>query len=208
MSKDDEKVWVFPACMLKEFDGFPGVMTAPEAWTTFAHKVLETCRFMRRGDVEEAPTVQQVIPYVLVRWGDRVLVYNRGAKGGEKRLADKWSIGVGGHVNPQDYDKEKDSPFDVLLNCASRELGEELTAAGYLTAQPNLVFRGLLKTDVTSVDEVHFGVVFEAPFASIAEVGGSEEIERYRWVTVDELRNYSLELWSQLVLEEILLKEK
>ena len=45
--------------------------------------------------------------YSIFRHGARYLCYQRGGKSGEKRLAAKRSIGIGGHINP--HDQREDS---------------------------------------------------------------------------------------------------
>ena len=59
---------------------------------------------MRRGDAEEDPTHKQVIPYLVLRDGERWFLMRRTRAGGDARLHDRWSIGVGGHLNPGDGD--------------------------------------------------------------------------------------------------------
>ena len=60
--------------------------------------------FLRRGDAEEDPTHKQVIPYLVLRDGERWFLMRRTQAGGDARLHDLWSIGVGGHLNPGDGD--------------------------------------------------------------------------------------------------------
>jgi predicted NUDIX family phosphoesterase len=209
MKKEDELVWVFPDCLSKEFEDLPGISRNPMDWAYLVAEVLPQCVFMRRGDVEDDPSMQQVIPYIVGRHEDKVLVYNRGTSGAENRLADLFSIGIGGHINPVDAeDTLADEPLDVLLHASAREMSEELTADNTGLENYRLMFKALLKTDVTEVDAVHFGVVFEARFANLDGVDGSDEIDRVRWVTLEGLRNYNLESWSELVFEQVLLKEE
>lgn len=202
MGKDDEQVLVFPHCGLKQIGSPQGLDISTQTWSTYVCDVLPNSRYMYRRDVEDDPTMQQIIPYVVCRWHDHILVYNRGGKGGEKRLADKWSIGIGGHINPVD---EQKSRIDTLRAAAYRELGEEL---GSLSVAPMLYYVGLLKTDSNEVDLVHTGVVFTANFNTKKQFDGSDEIERHRWVPLTELGDYELESWSEVVREELLRKNK
>lgn len=203
MNKDDELVWVFPECALRNFDNLPGVTPSVKDWTRFVRDVLETCRFMRRGDVEDEPTLQQVIPYVVIRLADVMLVYNRGKKGKETRLADEWSIGIGGHVNLADENEEDTNPFDTFMNAMEREIMEELNISKAEIDAGNFQFLGLLKSEATEVDRVHFGVVFTLQLPEI-ELGQTEEMDRYQWVTKEKLSEYSLESWSELVAQNLL----
>ncbi|HEV1996767.1 MAG TPA: hypothetical protein VGR61_01365, partial [Candidatus Dormibacteraeota bacterium] len=55
--------------------------------------------FKRRGDVEEDPGFQQIIPYVVFRHGDRYFLTKRLKESSEKRLRHLYSLGIGGHIN-------------------------------------------------------------------------------------------------------------
>jgi predicted NUDIX family phosphoesterase len=68
---------------------------------------FETCLavhgfYVERARAEREPAWKQVIPYAVVVRGSEVLLMKRLRKGGEGRLFDKLSIGVGGHLNPVD----------------------------------------------------------------------------------------------------------
>ena len=54
---------------------------------------------------EDDERYRQLIPcIVVVNSKGQILAYNRGSKGGEKRLASKWAIGFGGYVKIEDRD--------------------------------------------------------------------------------------------------------
>ena len=93
---------------------------------------------MRRGDAEEDPTHKQVIPYLVLRDGERWFLMRRTRAGGDARLHDRWSIGVGGHLNPGDGD---------VAGGLRREWAEELVA----DFEPVYVPVGLLNDDTTAV---------------------------------------------------------
>ena len=107
---------------------------------------------MRRGDAEEDPTYKQVIPYLVLRDGERWFLMRRTRAGGDARLHDLWSIGVGGHLNPGDGDLE---------GGLRREWAEELVADFVPEFEPV----GLLNDDTTPVGAVHVGLVFVADAA-------------------------------------------
>ena len=108
--------------------------------------------FLRRGDAEEDPTHKQVIPYLVLRDGERWFLMRRTRAGGDARLHDLWSIGVGGHLNPGDGDVE---------GGLRREWAEEVVA-GF---EPAFEAVGLLNDDTTPVGAVHVGIVFIADAA-------------------------------------------
>jgi predicted NUDIX family phosphoesterase len=111
--------------------------------------------FRPRGELEDDPTWKQVIPYLVVRDGARFLLMRRTRAGGDERLFERYSIGVGGHLNPGDGDVE---------GGLRREWAEEI-AAGFV---PEFTFVGLLNDDEDPVGAVHLGFVYEADAAGRA----------------------------------------
>ncbi len=105
-----------------------------------------------RGEAEQDPDWQQVIPYLLMRDGERLFLMQRTRAGGDDRLHDLYSLGIGGHLNPQD---------GGVMNGLRREFHEEMVAAW--EPEPRLL--GLLNDDDVLVGQVHVGVVFEADAA-------------------------------------------
>src|SRR5262245_26677858 len=109
--------------------------------------------FVERRAAEQDSSWKQVIPYVVVRRGDALLLLERKKKQGEARLHGKLSIGVGGHINP--VDDGGAGGGDVLLEGLRRELDEELDVQGALDVRA----AGFLNDDSTDVGAVHYGLV-------------------------------------------------
>ncbi len=152
-------------------------------------------RFVDRPLAEDDPTHKQLIPYVVVRDGDRVFLMERTEAGGDARLHRKASLGVGGHLNP--VDEGEDSLTDGLR----REWSEELSADW----DPDFQLMGMLNDDSNPVGAVHLGVVF-----SVEAEGRPVAVREHdklvgRWATVAEIRAAwdRLETWSQLVGEHL-----
>jgi len=103
--------------------------------------------FADRDRVEEDPSLKQLIPYALVVRDESVFLFQRTDRGGERRLHGKLSVGVGGHVNPEDES-------DVIHAALHRELGEELVLPPF-----GVRIAGLVNNDATPVGSVHIGVV-------------------------------------------------
>ena len=106
-------------------------------------------RFEPRASMEADPSFKQIIPYVVLRDRERYFLMRRTRAGGDARLHDAWSIGVGGHVNPGDAD---------LAGGLLREWTEELVA----DFVPEFRLVGLLNDDTTDVGRVHLGAVYLA----------------------------------------------
>jgi predicted NUDIX family phosphoesterase len=108
--------------------------------------------FLPRAAMEHDPSWKQVIPYPVLRDGDDWFLMRRTRAGSDERLHDRYSIGVGGHVNPEDGGLDGD-----LATALRREWHEELV----VDFVPAFRFVGLLNDDTTPVGQVHLGLVYE-----------------------------------------------
>lgn len=191
-----ERVLVLPRADVPGGCDFHGVHAAQRGLLAeLRAAVAAHGRYLDRPDAEEDPTHKQLIPYVVVRDGERVFLMHRTDAGGDPRLHGKASIGVGGHLNPVD---EGD---DALMSGLRREWGEELEADW----EPAFELIGLLNDDSNPVGAVHLGVVF-----SVEARGRAIDVrERDKLVGAfagaDELAASwpRLETWSQLVADAL-----
>ncbi len=199
MSVAEEKVLVFPRSVFERLGVFQGFRTDVDRYLP---TILDPRNnsFMPRAQAETNPDFKQIIPYVVVTDGKRVLHYVRGKKAGEQRLVTKGSIGIGGHINDEDH-----SLFAVgvqaFQDAVRREVCEELAIQGSFDARPV----GLINDDSTEVGRVHFGVVhvlFRAPEQARKK---EQVITQIEFVPIEELktRREQMESWSQLCLDNI-----
>ena len=160
--------------------------------------------FRKRGEVEEDPSFQQVIPYVVFRHGDRYFLTKRLKESSEKRLRHLFSLGVGGHINREDLSDEPGA--DPVIVGLRREFEEEVVYAGRWTHR----MIGLLNDDSNDVSRVHLAVVFEvigdSPEISIRETGKLDG----ELLSLEEMKIYYLDMesWSQLIYDHLLAREK
>lgn len=122
--------------------------------------------FTDRDPAEQNPELKQLIPYCVVARDTsptELLCVQRLAKQGEGRLHGKLSIGLGGHINPQD-----ESGKDLLTDALHRELAEELVLPDVDLPEPR--FLGLLNDDATDVGSVHAGLVFLLTVSAMTEI--------------------------------------
>lgn len=195
----DELVLVVPtAAVVAELGGgaaWHGILEAAAAGeAALADLIRREGAFRPRSAMEADPTWKQVIPYPVLRDGDAWYLMRRTRAGGDARLHDRYSIGVGGHVNPADGALDGD-----LGRALAREWHEELV----VDFVPPFRFVGLLNDDTTPVGQVHLGLVYEGDaagrpvairefeklsgaFASSAEVGAVRD---------------RLETWSRLAFD-------
>jgi predicted NUDIX family phosphoesterase len=201
MEVKKERVAVFPAANVEHFEDLPGYGDSEINFEQF-RLMLETCiSFRERSEVEEDEEWKQLIPYTYVfdPASDSVLVYRRAESGGDARLAGKWSLGFGGHINPTDDRLGRVRMLDIATN---RELQEELI---FHTPYDAPATMGFLYLEKTPVDRVHFGVVRQALYrGDHGDIQHNEEIAEMKWVQVSDLDQYEFEGWSEVLVTAVL----
>lgn len=137
-------------------------------------------RFVPRPLAEEDPSRKQLIPYCVLRAAEAILCVRRTKAQGEARLHGSWSIGLGGHVNPDDADPDdlEGAGPERFRKALQRELEEELHDAVGPGLMP--VFVGLCNDDSTAVGRVHAGLVYilDCPVAATAPLPRVREISK------------------------------
>jgi predicted NUDIX family phosphoesterase len=187
-SVEAEQVLVIPRHAVMPDPGWHGIRT--EDTETFQAFVAREGRFEPRAAMEVDRSHKQVIPYLVLRDGSRYFLMRRTRAGGDARLHDHWSIGVGGHLNPGDGD---------LVGGLRREWAEEL-AADFM---PEFRLVGLLNDDTTEVGSVHLGAVYVADAAGRhVEIRETDKLTG-RFATAGEVAAVQddLETWSRLVFD-------
>ncbi len=158
--------------------------------------IRERYVFKPRAEVEDDPSFQQIIPYVVFRHGDRYFLTHRLRASSEKRLRKLYSLGVGGHINRGDLDSG-----DPIQDGLKREWEEEVVYDGHFDA----ALLGLLNDESAPVSKVHLGVVFlvdgDTPNITIREtkkLGGE-------LLTLQEMKVLYLQMesWSQIVYDRL-----
>ena len=179
------------------------------AWDGFVSDGLDEAQrlfgersfFMSRRDVEEDPSFQQIIPYLVFRHRDRYFLTKRLRASSEKRLRHLYSLGVGGHINPEDV-----IAGDPVTSGMRREWEEEVVYSGSIEAR----LLGLIHEESAPVGRVHLGVVFliqgdtgDIAIRETTKLSGE-------LLTLDEMRIYYLEMesWSQIVYDRLMAEQK
>ena len=186
----EEQVLVVPRSAVIDGPGWLGIRA--HGTEAFLDVVARHGEFRPRSEMERDPSFKQVIPYLVLRDGPSYFLMRRTKAGGDARLHDRWSIGIGGHLNPGDRD---------VLGGLAREWAEELDAS----FEPDLRLVGLLNDDTTDVGSVHLGVVY------VAEARGRavsvREVEKLSgaFAPPAEVRAVrdALETWSRLVFDHL-----
>lgn len=186
----DEQVLVVPRAALPELADWHGIRAA--GLEHVLDVVATSARPHPRSLAEHDPSLKQIIPYLVLRDGPRYFLMQRTKAGGDARLHDRWTIGIGGHLEAADGDIE---------GGLRREWSEELEAASLPSWRPI----GIINDDTTDVGAVHLGVVY------VADIAGG-------WVRIRETEKLTgafveqpavqvvydrLETWSALVFDHL-----
>jgi predicted NUDIX family phosphoesterase len=199
MNPPDENVLVIKRSLFDELGSFQGLNFDPRK---YLQAILSRGNnfFLPRSRAENDLTHKQIIPYVLLAHGDKVLCYVRGKKAGEQRLVAKGSIGIGGHMN------EADESLFALDEAAyragvEREVGEEIVIQSKF--EDRIV--ALLNDDSNEVGQVHLGIVHVFRLAEPEVKKNESMITELAFLSREELlsRRDSLETWSQICLDSL-----
>ena len=201
---------------VKEFFGDKSFVDSSKANELARH--FEECddsNFKTRDEVEKDASRVQALPVVVVRNADGdVLRLRRREKRGDKPLHDKIVIWAGGHVRCEDA--FNGAP---LINCAIRELGEELRLQ---LESSSMRLIGAVYCDNGGGTSKHVAIVYEwrAPKNDVSVVLSRTEFFERRgtslsgsFASVDKLakdvKNKKLiEPWSIELVREYLAKDK
>lgn len=205
MNKMDEIIIVAPRKSVfdEERLTFQGHEHDTDTVVEILQNVTNSCSTMRRGDAEENEAYKQPIPYAVIKRDDEIFVYERLAGGGESKLHNKLSLGVGGHMN----ETEDDLHFsDILIENLMREINEELNIS--TQTSPVLDIIGLINDDEdpTGVGKVHLGIlaVFQVSADTEITVRETEELDG-KFISIESLKEKEtydrLENWSKIVVD-------
>jgi len=180
-----ERVLVVPRARVIPERGWHGLRT--DGLDGLLDEIGRSGTFEPRARVEIDPSFKQVIPYLVLRDGGDWFLMRRTDAGADRRLHGRYSIGIGGHVDPGD---------DGLIGGLRREWDEELVA----DFVPEFDFVGLLNDDTTDVGSVHLGVVFTAD--ALSRTVAIRETDKLlgAFVAVTEVERVQdrLETWSRM----------
>jgi predicted NUDIX family phosphoesterase len=201
MNPPEENVLVIKRALFDELGSFQGLNFAP---AKYLQAILSRGNnfFLSRPTAETDPTHKQIIPYVLLAHGDKVLHYVRGKKAGEQRLVAKGSIGIGGHMG-EDADKFlwHSTDEETYRAGVEREVAEEVI----IETEFEDCIVALLNDDSNEVGRVHLGIVHVFRLVEPKVKKNEQMITELTFLGKDELaaRRDSLETWSQICLDSL-----
>ncbi|MBI2419694.1 MAG: hypothetical protein HYV28_17665 [Ignavibacteriales bacterium] len=186
------------------FDGLPRTGLLPLSETEIFARVNEQHTwFGPRNYLELHTEFLQVVPYIVLRYGSQVAVYERTKKGTEARLHNLFSLGFGGHVQISDAVLHNDI-LDTRATIAAatrREMEEESIHAAILQKEDI----GLILLDDEEVSRHHAGLLELWTVASPEIDTPDAAINNCRFMelhdAVVELERF--ESWSKAVISHL-----
>lgn len=134
----------------------------------------------QRFGLETNPNFRQILPYVLVECGGKLLCYQRTKGIGEDRLLGKHSIGIGGHIDLADI-------------CRGIEVGNLDWESTYYTS----IMREVQEEICPALSDVH-PVRVDATFGSYKFIDGQWLVDP---VSVERLRTNLVEMDHKIAAE-------
>jgi len=202
MSKlKEEKILVFPRKGLITKFLKQGCFNFNEENLT---EIIPDAVYGTRHIIEENQNFKQIISYVAIINDGKVFVYKRGSAGGENKLHDLYSIGVGGHVDLENDDGK--NAYDVIFDACIREVEEEVE----LTIQREyLKIKAYINDDSeanSGVGKVHFGLCFVVNEHFDLNKGELDNLKERVFMSKKEIEEIydSLEEWSKLFYNEVI----
>jgi len=179
-------------------------------------RIVQNGLFLKRSELEEDPSFKQIIPYAIISnkepksrtWQDKLrgvrqsqsyYLFKRTSNQTEKRLRNKFSLGVGGHMNPH-YPMESKEQF--LLDELKRELYEEVKLLNGCFIE-DIEFIGFLNDDTIPVGRVHIGLLYNIHVSNKEVYINETDKMTADWIDKPDLAEFyeGMETWSKITFD-------
>ncbi len=157
--------------------------------------------FGLRNVLEHDEAWRQVVPYAIIRMASRILLLQRTRSGGDARLYDRFTIGVGGHINPIDSFaiNQGVDHGDLIQAGLERELKEELE----IEVEASQIL-GFIHQNDNPIARVHTGVLYLLEAEREPRVLETEKLQG-GMVSLEAVSEVyaQLESWSQVAFNAL-----
>jgi predicted NUDIX family phosphoesterase len=179
-------------------------------------RIIQSGQFLRRTELEDDPSFKQIIPYAIIsgeepgpRSGrDRLrgvqqnksfYLFKRTSEQTEKRLHNKFSLGVGGHMNPNDSVESKEQ---YLICELKRELSEEVKLLNGCLIE-NIEFIGFINDDTIPVGRVHIGLLYNIHVSNKEVYINETDKMTAEWIDKSNLAEFydGMETWTKIAFD-------
>ncbi len=194
----EEKVFAFPTERLWKLLPYKR-KDLIKGYSEVLKSIVENGLFLRRSELEEDPSFKQIIPYAIISNDNSFYLFRRASVQTEKRLHNKYSLGVGGHMNPGSFIEPKEQ---YLIDELRRELFEEVRLQNGCLIE-DIEFIGFINDDTIPVGRVHIGLLYNIHVSN--KDLSINEIDKMtaNWIDKSELADFynGMESWSKIAFD-------
>jgi len=175
-------------------------------------RIVQNGKFHIRGELEEDPSFKQIIPYAIisntepdqpagggVQQSESFYLFRRTSGQSEKRLHNKFSLGVGGHMNPSDSIEPKEQ---YLVDELKRELFEEVRLLNGCQIE-DIEFIGFINDDTIPVGRVHIGLLYNIRVSNKEVYINETDKMTAEWIEKSMLAGFykGMETWTKITFD-------
>jgi len=163
------------------------------------NRVVQKGLFRKRNELEEDPSFKQIIPYAIISNKESFYLFKRTSRQTEKRLHNKFSLGVGGHMNAVNSKELKEQ---YLINELKRELFEEVKLLNGCLIE-DVEFIGFINDDTISVGSVHIGLLYNIHVSNKNVVINETDKMTADWIDKPDLAEFyeGMETWAKITFD-------
>jgi predicted NUDIX family phosphoesterase len=162
-------------------------------------RIVQNGLFLRRSELEEDPSFKQIIPYAIISHKESFYLFRRTSRQTEKRLHNKFSLGVGGHMNPNDSMELKEQ---YLIDELKRELYEEVKLLNGCLIE-DIEFIGFINDDTIPVGRVHIGLLYNIHVSNKEVYINETDKMTGNWIEKSNLAEFygGMETWTKIAFD-------
>jgi predicted NUDIX family phosphoesterase len=162
-------------------------------------KIVQNGQFLGRSELEEDPSYKQIIPYALISNKDLFYLFRRSSGQTEKRLQNLFSLGVGGHMNP---DVSMESGEQYLIDELKREFYEEVKLSNGCLIE-NIEFTGFINDDTIPVGMFHIGLLYNIRVSNREVYINETDKMTAEWIDRSNLAEFyeEMETWTKIAFD-------
>jgi len=166
-------------------------------------KIVLNGLFLKRSQAEEDPSFKQIISYAIISNEDSFYLFKRTSGQTEKRLHNKFSLGVGGHMNPDDSPESKEQ---YLMGELRRELSEEVKLLNGCLIE-DIEFIGFINDDTIPVGRVHIGLLYNIHVSNKEVYINETDKMTAEWIEKSDLAEFygRMETWSKIAFDSYII---
>jgi predicted NUDIX family phosphoesterase len=183
----NEYIAVVPAKLINEI--YPTPLSTVRA--TDIDTILKNTIYYPRQEAEINEQYKQLVAYIIVTYKNNFFLVQRASNCSEKKLCNKYSIGIGGHLRAEDIRK-------TFLEWGLREFHEEVSYLDNFDIEQYAI----INDNSNEVGKLHLGITYLISLTN-NNITLQSELKAASFKSLKEVAKYkkNLEPWSQLLLD-------